>query len=485
MTDQNLAKDKSLSIFKLVMITSAFVISVRNMPMIAETGLEMLFYTSLPALLFMIPVGMVSAELATGWPQAGGVYIWIREAFGERWAFLSMWLLWTQMFFGMVMILSFVASMWAFVFNPSLATNKIYIVIVIIGMYWILTLINLRGMKASSIISTVGVVAGVFIPAGLIMILAGVYLIQGNPIQMDTSFTLANLIPDMGQLHNLTFLTSIIFVYAGLEMSSVHANEVRNPQRNYPIALLLGVLLLLILNVIGSLSVAIVVPKAGISLVAGIMQAFQAFFNHFKLDWLIPIIAFLAAIGATGQISTWVLGPSKGILGVARQGDLPPWFAKTNQAGIPTRLLFIQATAISLVGLVYLIVPSVNEAFFMILIMTTQMYIVVYLFMFAAGIKLRYSQPDVPRTYRVPGGKHLGMWIVAGAGFLAVLFCFFVGYFPPEVVHSHVPPKKVPGGMGHFYQWFLIIGLISMSAMALIIYQFRRPEWKSEVDENE
>ncbi len=476
MSDQDASSEKSLSIFKLVMITSAFVISVRNMPMIAETGLEMLFYTSLPALLFMIPVGMVSAELATGWPQAGGVYIWIREAFGERWAFLSMWLLWTQMFFGMVMILSFVASMWAFVFNPSLATNKIYLVIVIIGMYWGLTLINLKGMKASSIISTVGVVAGVFIPAGLIMVMALVYLIQGNPIQMDTSFTWANLIPDLGKMDNLTFLTSIIFVYAGLEMSSVHANEVKNPQRNYPIALLLGVLLLLVLNVIGSLSVAIVVPQENISLVAGIMQAFTDFFHFFHLDWLIPIIAFLAAVGATGQISTWVLGPSKGILGVARNGDLPPWFQKTNSQGIPTRLLFIQAAAISVVGLIYLIVPSINEAFFMILIMTTQMYIVVYLFMFAAGIKLRYTRPDVPRAYRVPGGKHLGMWIVAGVGFLSVLFGFFVGYFPP---------KQLSSNMSGFYLWFLIIGLVSMSIIPLVVYQFRRPEWKAETKEED
>lgn len=473
MADSASSGAKVLSVFKLVMITSAFVISIRNMPMIAETGLEMLFYTSIPAILFMIPCGMVSAELATGWPQAGGVYVWIREAFGERWALLSMWFLWVQMFFGMVMILSFVASMWAFVFYPEIATNKTYLIIVIIGMYWLLTFINFGGMKASSFISTWGVILGVFIPGGLIILLAVVYLIQGDPVQLTFAAKESSFFPDLADGNTWAFFTSMVFVYAGLEMSSVHANEVRNPQRNYPIALLLGVFLLLVLNIFGSLSVAIVVPQQNISLVAGIMQAFTDFFHHFHLDWLVPVIAFLAALGATGQVSTWVLGPCKGILGVAKQGDLPPWFAKTNSAGVPTNLLILQALAISVVGFTYLIIPGVNEAFFLLLMMATQMYIVVYLFMFSAGIKLRYTFPNVQRAYKVPGG-HTGIWIVAGAGFLTVLFCFFAAY---------IPPQQISGQISALYKPFLIVGMLVMGVIPLIIYQFRRPEWKTVTDD--
>lgn len=469
MADTASSGTKVLSVFKLVMITSAFVISIRNMPMIAETGLEMLFYTSIPAILFMIPCGMVSAELATGWPQAGGVYVWIREAFGERWALLAMWFLWVQMFFGMVMILSFVASMWAFVFYPEIATNKTYLMIIIVGMYWLLTFINFKGMKASSFISTWGVILGVFIPGGVIILLALVYLIQGDPIQLSFTSAKASFVPDLANANTWAFFTSMVFVYAGLEMSSVHANEVKNPQRNYPVALFLGVLLLLILNIFGSLSVAIVVPQQNISLVAGIMQAFTDFFHYFHLDWLVPVLAFLAALGASGQVSTWVLGPCKGILGVAKQGDLPPWFAKTNSAGVPTNLLILQALAISIVGLTYQIIPDVNEAFFLLLIMATQMYIIVYLFMFGAGIKLRYDFPEVPRAYKIPGGN-AGMWIVAGAGFLTVLFCFFAGY---------VPPQQIPGHVSALYKPFLIIGMLVMGVIPLIIYQFRRPEWKT------
>lgn len=473
MADSVLSSTKMLSVFKLVMITSAFVVSVRNMPMIAETGLQMLFYTSIPALLFMIPCGMVSAELATGWPQAGGVYVWIRKAFGERWALLSMWFLWVQMFFGMVMILSFAASMWAFVFYPEMATNKVYLIVAIIGMYWLLTFINFGGMKAASFISTWGVILGVLIPGGLIVLLAIVYLIQGNPVQLSFVAKESSFFPDLADGHTWAFLTGIVFGYAGLEMSSVHANEVKNPQRHYPIALLLAILMLLVLNIFGSLSVAIVVPHQNISLVAGIMQAFTAFFHHFHLDWLVPIIAFLAALGGMGQVSTWVLGPCKGILGVAKQGNLPPWFAKTNSVGVPTNLLILQASAISVVGLTYLIIPGVNEAFFLLLIMATQMYIVVYLFMFGAGIKLRYTFPDVHRAYKIPGGN-VGIWIVAGAGFLTVLFCFFAGY---------IPPQQISGRISALYKPFLIVGMLVMGVIPLIIYQFRRPEWKTATDD--
>ena len=109
-------------------------------------------YRALIALvLFLIPSALVFAELATGWPEQGGVYVWVKEAFGERWGFTAIWLQWFQMVIGMVMVLAFIAGSLAFVFNPSLAGNKLFILLIILAVYWGATYLNLRGMKMSAV----------------------------------------------------------------------------------------------------------------------------------------------------------------------------------------------------------------------------------------------------------------------------------------------------------------------------------------------
>ena len=110
MSDEKLAGQHKLGIFSLVMIAAAFVVSVRNLPMMAETGLQMVFFALIAVGAFLIPVALVAAELATGWPKEGGVYAWVKEAFGDRWGFVAVWLLWFQMVIGMTGILSFTTS---------------------------------------------------------------------------------------------------------------------------------------------------------------------------------------------------------------------------------------------------------------------------------------------------------------------------------------------------------------------------------------
>ncbi|MBU0672344.1 MAG: APC family permease, partial [Candidatus Margulisbacteria bacterium] len=300
------ASGHKINVFTLVMITAAFTVSVRNIPILAETGLQMIFLCLVAVLAFLMPTALVSAELATGWPQRGGVYVWVKQAFGDRIGFLAIWMQWVQMVFGMIMILSFVAGSLSFAINPALADNKFFVLAIIILVYWALTLLNMRGMKTSGIISTVCLIGGVFIPGAAIIIFGLMYLFGGNPIQMDLALTASNLIPDFSKIGNVALLAGVFFIYAGIEASASHAAEVDNPQKNYPIAIFFAGLLLIVINILGGFAVGAVVPHAQISLTAGIMEAFKVFFAKFNVSWLVPIMALLAGLGAIGQVSTWV-----------------------------------------------------------------------------------------------------------------------------------------------------------------------------------
>lgn len=174
------------------------------------------------------------------------------------------------------------------------------------------------------------------------------------------------------------------------------------------------------------------------------MAKIDAFFHVHNLSWMTPVMAFFLAYGAVTKATTWILGPSKGLLEVADEGYLPKYWAKTNKNEMPTGILIIQASCSTVLSCVILVMPSVSTAFWIMTALTAQIYAVMYLFMFAAAIKLKFSQPDVPRPYRVFGGKP-GICIVAGLGFLSTILCFAAGFIAPEQRKARLGDVRVRG----------------------------------------
>ncbi|MES2121810.1 MAG: amino acid permease [Chlamydiota bacterium] len=456
---------RALNVFTLAMINVAAVSSVRNWPTIAEYGFASLFFFAVAAILFFIPVSMVSAELATGWPKTGGVFVWVKEAFGHRTGFLAIWLLWAENLVYYPAIISFIAGTLAYVFKPALANNMTYTLCMIIGIFWLTTLANMRGMRTSGWISSFGVIAGTFIPGGLIIGLGVLWYCTGNPIQI--SFTWDSFIPNMSSPSELVLFTGVLVSLCGLEMSAVHARDVQNPQKNYPRAILLSAILTFGLYTLGVLAIALVIPQAKISLVAGSLQAFSVFVNAYGLSWLTPLIAVMLAFGAFGTLSTWIAGPSKGLLAAAQSGDLPPLFRKLNKHEMPVALLIAQAVVVTLFSVVFIIMPTVSSAYWILNATLAQLYLVMYILMFAAAIKLRYKKPDVKRAYKIPGGI-VGIWCVAGLGLIGSCATFFVGFFPPAQIQT---------GSVVFYVTFLFVSIILGCLAPTIILLFKKPSW--------
>ncbi len=431
----------------------------------AEYGFASLFFFAVAAILFFIPVSMVSAELATGWPKTGGVFVWVKEAFGHRTGFLAIWLLWAENLVYYPAIISFIAGTLAYVFKPALSNNMTYTLCMIIGIFWLTTLANMRGMRTSGWISSFGVIAGTFIPGGLIIGLGILWYCTGHPIQI--SFTWDSFIPNMSSPTELVLFTGVLVSLCGLEMSAVHARDVQNPQKNYPRAILLSAILTFGLYTLGVLAIALVIPQAKISLVAGSLQAFSVFVNAYGLGWLTPLIAIMLAFGAFGTLSTWIAGPSKGLLAAAQSGDLPPLFRKLNKHEMPVALLIAQAVVVTLFSVVFIIMPTVSSAYWILNATLAQLYLVMYILMFAAAIKLRYKKPDVKRAYKIPGGI-VGMWCVAGLGLVGSCATFFVGFFPPAQIQT---------GSVAFYVTFLLVSIILGCLAPTIILLFKKPSW--------
>lgn len=438
---------KTLTVFSLAMINVAAIGSVKNWPFIAEYGFASIFFLILAAVVFFFPVSLVSAELATGWPEQGGIYVWIREAFGHRTGFLAIWLLWIENVAWYPTILSFIAATLAYAINPALSENTIYNVVIVISLFWIATFLNWFGMRLSSLLSTIGAICGTFIPAALIIFLGALWYF--SDCTLATPVNTRALLPDFSSWDQIVFFTGVLLALSGMEMSSIHARDVKDPQRDYPRAILLSVLLILILSILGVLSIAFVVPKEQISLVGGSIQAVSIFLNYHHLNSLTSWVSLIICIGAFGSVCTWVIGPSKGLLAAARGGDLPVSLTKVNHEGVPTRLMFLQLAIVTVLSLFFLLMPTVSSGFWLLTVLVAQLYLIMYIILFAAAIRLRYLHPHVKRSYRVPGGN-LGMWITSIVGILACLFALIIGFFPPSQITTSAT----------FYAAFLIIGIL-------------------------
>lgn len=473
-TNQSGPTKARLGIFSLAVLNIAAIVSLRGMPAEAEYGLSSVFYYLLAAVCFLIPVSLVAAELTTGWPQKGGVFRWVGEAFGPRWGFLAIWLQWIESTIWYPTVLTFAAVSIAFIgpnqaADEALAANRFYSLFGVLAVYWIATAISLRGFQSAARLVKWGTIVGTILPAILLIALGVAYVLTGRPIQMDLSPH--SFWPDFSNFNHLVLAASIFLFYSGMELSAVHVKEIDNPRRQYPLAVLMSAIATVVIFICGTLALGFIIPKSQINLVQSLLIGFNDFLREFGLNQFSWLVAAALAFGVLAQVTAWVTGPSKGLLEVGRAGYLPPWFQRVNKNDVQRNILLLQAIVVTILSALFVILPSVQSAYQVMSQLTIILYLIMYMLMFGAAIYLRHSEPLVERAYRIPGGK-VGMWLVGGVGFIASLFAF---------VLSFVPPAQIQAGNTLVYLLILIVGTAVFTAIPLIIYAVRKPYWRTLV----
>lgn len=453
-----------LGTFSLAMITVAAIISLRNLPLSAVFGVSSIFYFIVAGLVFFIPIALVTAELATSWPRAGGNYVWVGQAFGLPTGFFALWLAWMESIAWFPAILAFTAAMLAHLLAPifpGLEDNKVFYFIIMICFFWAATFINFLGIETSSFVSSLGVICGTVIPGVLIIALGFYWVFMGHPSEIH--FSWAALVPEW-KLDNMVFFSGILLGLAGVEVAAFHIRETKNPQKNYPKALLLASIIIILISILGTLAIAMVVPSQEISLLSGLIQAFNAFFKHFNMEWAVPIMAFLALVGSLAGINTWIVGPAKGLLVCAEDGFLPKTLRTINKKGVPTGMLIFQALVGSLLSLIFLWMEDNSAAFWVLTALAAQFTVVQYALVFAAALWLRYKEPKTERPYRVPFGM-FGIWTACLIGILACIFGFWIVF---------IPPAQLDTGNRSEYQTMLTLAFVVLSLLPLYLAAVRK-----------
>ena len=462
-----------LSVMTLAIMNVTAVVSLRGLPAEAIYGLSSAFYYLFAAIVFLIPTAMVAAELAAMFSdKQGGVFRWVGEAYGPRMGFLAIWLQWIESTIWYPTVLTFGAVSIAFIgvndaHDATLASNKMFTLVVVLAIYWVATFIAMRGLSWVGKISKWGGMIGTIIPAGLLIVLGIIYIATGGHNNMDMS---QGFFPDLKKFDNLVLASSIFLFYAGMEMMGVHVMDVNNPSRNYPKAIIIGSIVTVLIFILGTFSLGFIIPAKDISLTQSLLIGFDNYFRHFHISWAGPIIAIALMFGVLAGVLTWVAGPSKGIFTVGKAGYLPPFFQRANKQGVQRNILLVQGCIVTLLSLLFVVMPSVQSFYQILSQLTVLLYLIMYMLMFAAAITLRYKMKSTPRPFRLGKGNGNGlMWLLGAVGFCGSLLAF---------VLSFVPPGQIATGSNKVWYSVLIIGCIVMVVVPFIIYAMRKPSWR-------
>lgn len=451
----------------LMIITT--VLSLRGLASQAEYGVQSVFWYLLATIVFLIPFSLVCAELASTYTHSGGLYRWISEAFGPRWGWTGMYLEWQCLVIWFPAVLMFGAVSLAYIFWPEafdsrLAANKLYTIIIVLGIYWFATFNAFRGMKKANFVSQTGGLFGTIIPGAILIILGIVYVCLGDKIELSH----VPFFPDFSQFSTIVLAASIFLFYGGMEMNAVHVNQMKNPARDYPRATFIAALIIVAIFIFGTLAIGFVVPAKDINLLASLLVAYHDLFAAIHAPWLGNVVAVLIAYGVIGQVSVIVTGPATGLVAVGESGYLPRALQKTNRNGIDTNILWIQGIFVTVLSLALVVLPSVESAYQILSQMSTIIYLILVVMIYIAFLRLRRTAPNKKRGFRIPGGKFVE-WLIGILGIAGVAAAAFISFVPPSQINTGSPAT---------YVTILVVGVLFFFCVPLVVYALRKPSWR-------
>lgn len=458
------APKKGLTLWAFFAMTASMVMTVYEYPSFASSGMHLVFFLLIGGIFWFLPVALCAAEMATvkGW-QSGGLYTWVANTLGQRWGFAAIFYQWFQITVGFITMIYFIVGALSYALNWQALNDNVWIKLcATLIIFWLITFSQFFGIKNTARIAKIGFFVGVLGMGIVLFVLAIIYVIAGGPIQVKMS-GVSSWIPDFSNLSTLVIFVSFILAYAGVESSASHANEMKNPGRDYPLAMFMLVICAIVLDTLGGFTVAMTTPTKILGLNTGVIQAFQHIVKYFGgAEWIVRIFAVILCLGVIAEIAAWVVGPSAALKTAAENGLLPKKLAEVNKHNVPVPLTIVQGVIVTIWAFVLTLGGggNANLSFFVAMALTVCIYLVGYALLFLGYIVLVHKHPDYPRAFHIPGGKGFKT-VVAVVGLIISVFAFFI---------SFVPPSNIASGKSGAYLTMLIVCWAIMTVIPFIIY---------------
>ncbi|MDC0534435.1 APC family permease [Francisellaceae bacterium] len=424
---------KPLNTYKLTLMNVTAIINLSSIAYMATIGFQSVVFYLIAGLFFLVPTALVCAELGGMMTQDnGGVYSWVSRAFGKKAGIVAIWMEWFNNVIGFPASLSAIVATIAYIGLNGLLTEKIQMWVLMLVIYWVVTFFNFLPMKRIVWLNILGALFGMILP-GILILIGAIYAVSNGEFNHSV-FEFDAWVPTLS-FATFALLVKTFSSYSGIQATAFHMRNVENPQRKIPISMLNSILVIFLLTSISTVALALILPEGTVDPLNGLIQGISLALSIAGLSFLKPVIALLITLGMVSALSTWMLGPARAMQEAAHQDYIPKVFSKINKNSMPIAVLLIQGIIGTLLSFVFLFMPSIQSAFAMLVALTSQFTVFVWIMVFASAIKLRYIQPDAHRVFRVGIQGNAKLISVCVIGIFACGCGFFLGLFPPGFSH--------------------------------------------------
>lgn len=393
---------------------------------------------------FYLPLALSVLELSSRYPGEGGLYVWSKHAFGDFSGFMSAWTYWTSNLPYFPAVLYFAASNILFMRESAwahLSSNASFYIVFSLLTLTAATLVNIVGLDVGKWLHNIGALA-MWIPA-LIVIVMGV--IAWHRYGSATSFTIHSMTPST-HFNDIIFWSVLTFAFGGCETASFMGEEIKNPRRSIPLALMFGGVTIAFCYIVGTAAILLALPSSQVNDLQGLVQAVSKTATRIGFPGILPVAAFLIALSNIGACGAYLAAVARlpFVAGIDRFlprafGALHPRW-KTPWVALLTQFIL---------GVIFILLgqagTTVKGAYDVMVSLGVIFYFIPYLYLFAAMIKLQ-SEPAGPEAIRVPGGKVVAIF-VAGVGFLTTALTIALSLFPqPDEPNKWLALLKILGG---------------------------------------
>jgi amino acid transporter len=431
---------RSLGLRDLTVLFVLTTLSIRWIATAAAAGPGTLLVWVGGLLCFFLPLAVSVLALGTRFPEEGGIYIWTREAFGDRTAFVTAWTYWMSNLPYFPGILYFGASTLLVVFGArghALGGSATWHMGFAVFWLAVIVALNIRGIEAGKWLNNVCSV-GNWVPVLVLVLLAAVVAARYGSA---THFTQAAFVPHL-TFRNAIFWSTIVFAFAGCEAGSMMGDEIRDPRRTLPRALLLAGLIVAVAYIAGTAAMLVALPGDAVSGLDGFMRGIAQLCDRMSLPWLSPVVAVLVALSAVGGAAAYLAATSRLPFVAGLDRCLPAAFGYIHKR---YRTPWVAILVYGLAGIAVAILgqagTSVRGAYDVLVSLTVITTFLPFLLLFAALIRL--AMRGAIHHYPLPGGAPVAV-ALAGIGFLATAATIVLSAIPsPDDANPTLAVAKV------------------------------------------
>jgi glutamate:GABA antiporter len=390
---------KVLQSLDMTLFTVCAILVIDQLAASAAIGVQSIFWWVFTLVLFFIPYGLITSEMGSAMPQEGGIYAWVRRAFGPFWAGRTAWLWWVNVAFWMPSVYILFAGILAQLFYPDMSLlNKM---VITFGLIWLTVGINIITLEVSKWVPNLGAIFKVIIM--LAIGIGGIVFAMQHGVA--NPFTLDAMTPQWGA--SLAFLPVVLYNFLGFELMSGAGEEMKDAAHDVPKSILISGLLISFFYIFSTIGILLALPAKDISLIGGLIDTFRRLFGNATAGTtVVTILASMALYTLLANMVTWTIGANRSAAEAANNGDLPAIFAKMqSKFKTPTSSAIIGGVIGTIVLIVYgLLAKSAEDLFWSTFAFSSVVFLLPYFLLFASFLKLRRTEPDLARPYKVPGG---------------------------------------------------------------------------------